>query len=133
MRYDKKSRIEIDENDIFEKSREKKSSKTENHDFLKFHFFEKSEIFERKKVIEKKVTFSIFSIFHCLRKYFFHRKNNHFRKKIFSIFLSYLMPKPCKWRRATRSVPPVGAPTASLKIRKIMFFDDFVIIFQPKM
>ena len=32
------------------------------------------------------------------------------------------MPKPCKWRRATPSVPPVGAANASPKIRIFRFF-----------
>ena len=38
------------------------------------------------------------------------------------------MPKPCKWRRATPSVPSVGAANTSPKIRKIMVlvvFNDF--------
>ena len=39
------------------------------------------------------------------------------------------MPKPCKWRRATPPMPPVGAANASPKIRKVMLFDDFRCFF----
>ena len=92
-------------------------------------YFLKNRTFSWKKVIEKKMTFFDFvDIFHFpfFSKIKFSPKKWK-KNQIFSLFnfLSCIMPKPYKWRRATPPVPPVGAANASSKIRKIMFFDDF--------
>ena len=80
-----------------------------------------SKIF--KKVVEKKVdffeNFRNFQYFNFFENIFFIEKVNIFRKFSFFIFLSYLMPNPCEWHRATPSVPPVDAANAIPKIRKI--------------
>ena len=61
-------------------------------------------------------------------KNFFYRKNIFCSSKVHFMFLSYLMTNPCKWYRATPSVPPVGAvniPAENPKIQKIHIFEDF--------
>ena len=101
----------------------RKNWKTEN--FENLFFIEK---FQEKNSDRKMWLFSIFVFFRFFN--FPKIKFSSKKWKISGIFqflflLSYLVPKPCKWRRATPPVPPVGAANASPKIRKIMFFDDF--------
>ena len=105
----------------------------------KFREREKSNFFRplfgRKSWLQKKWfflrNFRNFQ-FSCFSKIQFSLKNENFWFFLIFVFLSYIIPKPYKWRRATPPVPPVGAS----KIRKITFFDAFLwfsMIFQPKM
>ena len=78
--------------------------------FIDFFVLENDDFFEEKKRFFENFRFSIFS------KNIFHR----FFSSIVSFFLSYLMPNPCKWHRATPSVAPVRTANTTSKNGKIM-------------
>ena len=101
--------------------------------FFKKSLFYKGKPMKKSDFLKKKHDFSIFLIFEKCHRFFFIEKKSFRQNFTFFHVLSYLMPNPCKWHRATPPVPPINAANASPKIRKIMFLVIFLMIFQSKM
>ena len=102
-----------------------KKQKIEMLDFFRWQiFFEKFQKSRKKNrkfsknIFSKKWLFEIFRFFRFFEKYFSSKKKVFRKSFYFFIFLSYLLPHPCKWHRLTPPVPPVGAANAPPKIRK---------------
>ena len=76
----------------------------ENPKIQKIHIFE--DFWEHFFLINH-IGFSLKYVIPKSSTDFFHRKNELFRIFSIFIFLSYLMPNPCKWHHVTPSRPPV--------------------------
>ena len=89
-------------------SKSQQNRKIENNDFLKQNrFFKKSEF-----------NFSEIHFFEFSKKLFSSEKKSQHFFVFFVFVLSYLMVNPCKWHRATPSVPPVGVASATAIFEK---------------